>query len=118
MKIILIVVVLGSFIQKFTSISFNHTGFYFLEGIFTPLTPSKSFDWSEDKHNDFENQFTHWADGMDQSYYRIMDAEEILLENELNDTDVKIGDHTFRGFQFRDILKNSFVDGYKVGFTY
>lgn len=88
------------------------------EGIFTPLTPFKSFDWSEDKHNDFENQFTHWADGMEQSYYRIMDAEEILLENELNDTDIKIEDHTFSSFEFKEILKNTFVDGYKVGFTY
>ena len=88
------------------------------EGIFTPLTPFKSFNWPEDTYTDFENQFTHWANGMEQSYYDIMDAEEILFENESNDADIKIEDHTFRGFQFRDILKNAFDDGYKVGFTY
>lgn len=88
------------------------------EGIFTPLTPFKSFNWPEDTYTDFENQFTLWANGMEQSYYHIMDAEEILFENESNDADIKIEDHTFRGFQFRDILKNAFVDGYKVGFTY
>lgn len=88
------------------------------EGIFTPLTPFNSFEWSEETYTDFENQFASWSAYMEQSYYPIMDAEEIHRENEANDADIKIENHTFRGFQFKEILKNAFDDGYKVGFTY
>lgn len=88
------------------------------EGIYTPLTPFKSFEWSEDIHTDFADQFTDWSDFMEQSYYLIMDAEEIRLENEANDSDINLEDHTFRGYYFEEILKNAFDDGYKVGFTY
>lgn len=88
------------------------------EGIFTPLTPFNSFEWSEETYTDFENQFASWSAYMEQSYYPIMDAVEIHRENEANDADIKIENHTFRGFQFKEILKNAFDDGYKVGFTY
>lgn len=88
------------------------------EGMFTPLSPFNSFEWSEDTRTDFENQFTDWSAFMEQSYYRIMDAEEIKQKNEADSTAIQIEDHTFKGFQFEDIVKNAFDDGYKVGFTY
>lgn len=82
------------------------------EGIYTPLTPFTSFDWSSDIHYNFDSKFSSWANGMGQSYYQILD------ETEIADSGLNPVDHTFQGFDFKEIVKNAYVDGYKVGFTY
>lgn len=70
------------------------------EGMYTPLTPFGSFEWSQDIKSDFINQFDYCSTFMDQSYYRIMDNEEIRIENEDNDSGIDIADHTFRDYSF------------------
>lgn len=77
------------------------------EGIFNPLVPFESYEWSEDIYTEFDEAFAQWSDHMDQSYYQINDVREVAEATQ-----------TFRGFEFEEIVKNAYVDGYKIGFTY
>lgn len=88
------------------------------EGVFTPLTPFESIDWSEETYAEFELLFANWAEGMEQSYYHIEDEVGLVEAEEVNPLSGFEVRETFRDFNFENIVKNAFDDGYKIGFTY
>lgn len=66
------------------------------------LDPFNSYKWNDETYQKFTEDFNTWADGMEQSYYKLEDNS----------------DDRFRNKSFEDILSNAIYKDNDIGFTY